>query len=90
MREETERQFRELLEQHDREFLKSVTPSTERALREQEFDRRFHERAKEVIEPIMTKLRAERGYSEATSKMHTRPTTEEWLGTVTCIPRRRA
>ena len=58
MREETERQFRELLEQHDREFLKSVTPSTERALREQEFDRRFHERTKDVIEPIMTKLRA--------------------------------
>ncbi len=58
MREETERQFRELLEQHDREFLKSVTPSTERALREQEFDRQFHELARDVIEPIMTKLRA--------------------------------
>ena len=26
MREETERQFRQLLGQHDREFLKSVTP----------------------------------------------------------------
>jgi hypothetical protein len=58
MREETERQFRELLEQHDREFLKSVTPRAERALREQEFDRRFHEHTKDVIEPIMTKLRA--------------------------------
>jgi hypothetical protein len=58
MREETERQFRELLEQHDREFLKSVTPSAERALREQEFDRRFHERTRDVIEPVMTNLRA--------------------------------
>ena len=58
MRENTERQFRELLEQHDREFLRFVTPRSERALRELEFDRRFHEHTKNVIEPIMTKLRA--------------------------------
>jgi hypothetical protein len=38
MREESERQFRVLLEQHDREFLRSATPRAERALREQEFD----------------------------------------------------
>ena len=58
MRRDTERQFRELLEQHDREFLRSVTPSAERTLREQEFDRQFHERTKDVTEPIMTKLSA--------------------------------
>ncbi len=58
MREETERQFRELLEQHDREFLKSATRTAERALREQEFDRRFHERTEDVIEPVMTKQHA--------------------------------
>lgn len=58
MREETERQFRVLLEQHDREFLRSATPRAELALREQEFDRRFHEHAKDVIEPIMRKLHA--------------------------------
>ena len=58
MREETERQFRQLLGQHDREFLKSVTPRAERVLREQEFDSQFQERIKDVIEPVMTKLRA--------------------------------
>lgn len=58
MRKETERQFRQLLEQHDHEFLKSVTPSAERTLRQQEFDLRFHERSNDVIQPIMTKLRA--------------------------------
>ena len=58
MREETERQFRRLLEQHDREFLKSAGPAAERALWEQEFDRQFHERAKGIVEPIMTKARA--------------------------------
>jgi hypothetical protein len=58
MQEETERQFRQPLEQHDREFLKSATGTADRALREQEFDRRFHERTKDVIEPVMTKLHA--------------------------------
>ena len=52
MREETERQFRELLGQHDREFLIFVTPGAERVLREQEFHRRFREHIKGVIEPI--------------------------------------
>jgi len=57
MRAETERQFRDLLEQHDREFLKSATAGAVRALTEQEFDLRFLERTKDVVEPVMTKLR---------------------------------
>jgi hypothetical protein len=58
MREETEREFREILERHDREILRPATPGAEDALRQQEFDRAFAEHAKDVIEPVMTKLRA--------------------------------
>ena len=58
MREATERQFRDLLEQHDREFLRSASRDGERALNEQEFDRRFHEHVADVVTPIMTKLRS--------------------------------
>lgn len=58
MREATEQQFRELLEQHDREFLKPASGAAERALREQEFDRRFHERCKAVVHPVMARLHA--------------------------------
>ena len=58
MREATERQFRELLEQHDREFLRSASRDGTQALREQEFDRRFHEHAADMVAPIMTKLRS--------------------------------
>jgi hypothetical protein len=58
MREATERQFRELLEQHDREFLRSASRDGKQALREQEFDRRFHEHAADMVAPIMTKLRS--------------------------------
>ncbi len=58
MREETERQFRQLLEQHDREFLKRASSRAERALGEQEFDRAFHERCKTVIHPVMARLHA--------------------------------
>ncbi len=58
MREETERQFKRLLEQHDREFLKRAGPAAEHALRLQEFDRRFHERVQDVVEPVMAKARA--------------------------------
>lgn len=57
MREATERQFRQILEQHDRDFLKTVKGGTEPALREQEFDRQFHERCADVVSPIMEKLR---------------------------------
>lgn len=56
MREATDRLFRERLEQHDRAFLKSVAP--ERAFREREFDRRFHERTEAVVASIMTRPRA--------------------------------
>ena len=58
MREETERAFRDLLEQHDRELLTSAGPAAERALREQEFDRRFHELTRDVAAPIMAKAKA--------------------------------
>ncbi len=58
MREETERQFRQVLEQHDRESFKSTGPAAECVFREQEFDRRFQERAKDVIEPILAKAKA--------------------------------
>ena len=58
MREATERQFAELLEQHDREFLKPNAAAADRALQEQEFDRRFHERCKIVVHPVMARLHA--------------------------------
>jgi hypothetical protein len=58
MREETERQFRRLLEQHDRELLRSHTPSSHRALRQEEFDRQFHERVTAVVKPVMASLQA--------------------------------
>ncbi len=58
MREAAERQFRQLLEQHDREFLTSTTSKADRVLREQAFDRRFHECCNTVVEPVMTKLQA--------------------------------
>jgi hypothetical protein len=58
MREATERQFRELLEQHDQEFLRSAVRNGRHALSEHEFDRRFHEDTNSVVVPIMTKLRA--------------------------------
>jgi hypothetical protein len=57
MREATERQFRQLLEQHDREFLRSASRDGRLALREQEFDRRFREHVTDVVMPIMTRLR---------------------------------
>ena len=58
MREAIEQQFRQLLEQHDREFLRSASADATRALIEQEFDHRFHEAAKDVIEPVLEKARA--------------------------------
>jgi hypothetical protein len=58
MRPEIEREFQRLLEQHDREFLRSVSPAAERVLREQEFDRHFRERISDIVEPIMAKARA--------------------------------
>jgi len=57
MRDETERQFREVLEHYDRELLRSAGPADARALREQEFDRQFHERATDIVEPILAKAR---------------------------------
>ena len=54
MREATERQFQQLLEQHDKEFLRSASRDGKLALREQEFDRRFHEHVTDVVAPIMT------------------------------------
>jgi len=56
MRAETERQFKELLEKHDREFLTSAAQNAANALRDQDFDQRFAERASDVIEPVMTEL----------------------------------
>jgi len=58
MRQETERQFRQLLEHHDREFLKPATAAARKALTQQEFDLRFQERVKVVVLPIMTTLRS--------------------------------
>ncbi len=57
MRKETERSFRQLLSEHDRDFLRAVTPGVERAVREQEFDNGFSACAKDVIGPVMTSLR---------------------------------
>jgi hypothetical protein len=56
MRAEIERQFKDLLENHDREFLVSAAKSAANALREQDFEERFHERAKDIIEPAMVEL----------------------------------
>jgi hypothetical protein len=58
MRQDTERQFRQLLEHHDREFLKAATAAARKALTQQEFDLRFQERAWVVVLPIMTTLRS--------------------------------
>ena len=57
MRDEIEPQFRKLLEQHDRKFRRSASRDARPALREQEFDRRFHEHTNDVVVPIMTKPR---------------------------------
>jgi hypothetical protein len=57
MREEAEARFRHLLERHDRELLRPLGPDARRALREQEWDRRFHETVERVVQPIMTRLR---------------------------------
>ncbi len=57
MREVTERLFRQLLEQHDTELLRSTSSDANRMLVEQEFDRRFHELGKDTIKPILEKAR---------------------------------
>ncbi|MGE0416590.1 MAG: hypothetical protein AB7O80_07270 [Acetobacteraceae bacterium] len=58
MRPETERQFRELLEQHDREFLRTTTRAGMQAMDERAFDTRFHEHVKTTVAPVMARLRA--------------------------------
>lgn len=58
MREETEFQFRRLLEDHDRDLLRLPTADAHQALRDQTWDTRFHDRIEHLVHPIMTRLRA--------------------------------
>ena len=58
MREATEHALRHLLERHDRAVLRSAGSDTDRALRMQDFDRRFQERVKHTVEPVMANARA--------------------------------
>jgi hypothetical protein len=56
MRDETEARFRRLLERHDRESLRAVTPDERRALRAREWDTQFLEKAETVVRPILARL----------------------------------
>lgn len=58
MREESEQRFRRLLEQHDRELLAAAAARAERGMRDQAWDARFHDRARDVVLPVMQRLKA--------------------------------
>lgn len=82
MREESEQRFRRLLEQHDRELLAAAAARAEHGVRDQAWDTRFHDRVRDVVHPVMDRLRSLMHEYELKSEIITTRRRTEADGTV--------